>query len=107
MKKLLVLAAFALISSVAFSQTSAPEQKASTPEQKSDLWQLDVQPLYILDDKIIKQEDLKSLKPDGIASISVLKDKQATTRYGENGKNGVIIITTKEKEIKDRASSTN
>lgn len=60
-----------------------------------------VKPLYIIDG--IKQEvtKLASLNPNDIASVEVLKDKSATTRYGEEGKDGVIIITTKIKEALD------
>src|SRR5699024_9523681 len=35
------------------------------------------------------------LNPDNIENISVLKGLAATTIYGEQGKNGVILITTK------------
>jgi TonB-dependent SusC/RagA subfamily outer membrane receptor len=51
-------------------------------------------PLYILDGKEIKS--IEGVEPDKIESISVLKDKSATTVYGEKGKNGVILITSKK-----------
>ena len=35
------------------------------------------------------------LDPNNIASVSVLKGLSATTLYGEDGRNGVILITTK------------
>jgi TonB-dependent SusC/RagA subfamily outer membrane receptor len=35
------------------------------------------------------------VKPEDIHSISVLKNESATSIYGEQGKNGVILITTK------------
>ena len=38
---------------------------------------------------------LNSLNPNDIASISVLKDADATSIYGSQGANGVIVITTK------------
>lgn len=34
--------------------------------------------------------------PDDIESITVLKDATATSIYGANGANGVILITTKK-----------
>lgn len=56
------------------------------------------QPLYILDGKEINYEELeKKLNPSEIDNISVLKNESATTTYGDKGKNGVIIITTKKK----------
>jgi TonB-dependent SusC/RagA subfamily outer membrane receptor len=39
---------------------------------------------------------LKDINPNDIESITVLKDASATTIYGEEGKNGVLLITTKK-----------
>jgi TonB family protein len=53
-------------------------------------------PLYVLNGKIIKADDFKTvIKPADIYSIVVLKDKLATDKYGTAGANGVILITTK------------
>ena len=38
---------------------------------------------------------LNSIDPNDIESISVLKDKSAMDIYGDDAKNGVIIITKK------------
>jgi TonB family protein len=54
-------------------------------------------PLVYVDGKEIKYEDLKNIKPEGIESVSVLKDDAAVKAYGEKGKNGVVIITSKKK----------
>ena len=57
--------------------------------------------LYIVDDE--KYTDSKipnSLNPEDIESISVLKNSNATEMYGDEAKNGVIIITTKNKTNK-------
>lgn len=40
--------------------------------------------------------DFKSLNPNDIESIEVLKDASATAIYGSQGANGVIVITTKK-----------
>lgn len=53
--------------------------------------------LYIIDGVEKPSFDLQSLKPSEIQSVIILKDKQATDKYGDKGKNGVIIITTKKK----------
>lgn len=53
-------------------------------------------PLYIIDGKEADNDVLKKLDPKNIASINVLKDASATLLYGEKGKNGVIVITTKK-----------
>jgi TonB-dependent SusC/RagA subfamily outer membrane receptor len=40
--------------------------------------------------------DMSMLNPKDIESISVLKDNSATALYGDKGKNGVVVITTKK-----------
>lgn len=52
--------------------------------------------LYIIDGEIASEEVFKRLSPDDILSIDILKDAKATALYGEKGKNGVILITTKK-----------
>lgn len=51
-------------------------------------------PLVIVDGKEIDYSLMNVLNPAQISSMSVLKDKSATSLYGDKGKNGVIIITT-------------
>lgn len=51
-------------------------------------------PLYIIDGKEVSE--IKSLNKESIESIEVLKDSSARTLYGDKGKNGVVIITTKK-----------
>ena len=54
-------------------------------------------PLIIINDlKMEKGYDLNQIKPEEIASISVLKGEDATTLYGDEGKDGVLIIKTKK-----------
>lgn len=50
-------------------------------------------PLYVLDGVPI--DDISTINPDNIESISVLKDNSATAIYGPKGENGVLLITTK------------
>lgn len=52
--------------------------------------------LYIIDGIIESKKVMNTLDPKSIESINVLKGQSATTLYGEKGKNGVIIITTKK-----------
>jgi TonB-dependent SusC/RagA subfamily outer membrane receptor len=52
--------------------------------------------LYMLDGKEISREDMKSISPEKIQSMSVLKGENATGKYGDKGKNGVIEIKTKQ-----------
>lgn len=52
--------------------------------------------LTFVDGKETSDEDLKKIKPDMIESISVLRKKEITDKYGEKGKNGVVLITLKK-----------
>jgi len=52
--------------------------------------------LMILDGKKVANNILETLDPNLIQSVDVLKNESATVAYGDEGKNGVVIITTKE-----------
>lgn len=51
-------------------------------------------PLYVVDG--VPTQDISSLNPNDIASISVLKDAGAASIYGSRASNGVIIVSTKK-----------
>lgn len=54
-----------------------------------------VEPLYVIDGVPLTVDNFRSLNPNDIESVSVLKDAGATAIYGNRGANGVIIVTTK------------
>ncbi len=65
------------------------------------------QPLFVVDGKIIdKSQPFNNLFPEAIESVSVLKNESATALYGEKGKNGVVIITSKSKNTGTQIQST-
>ncbi|HEV3413692.1 MAG TPA: M56 family metallopeptidase [Puia sp.] len=53
-------------------------------------------PLFLIGGKEVPADTLKTLDPQRIESISVLKDSAAVKSYGEKGKNGVVIIRLKQ-----------
>lgn len=53
------------------------------------------EPLYILDGKKVESQEIKSLTPNSIQSIDVLKGDAAIAVYGKAAANGAIIIKTK------------
>jgi len=55
-----------------------------------------VDPLIIVDGERV--EDINDIDPNIINSFQVLKDEDAVKLYGDEGKNGVIIIETKSKK---------
>nr|WP_121269685.1 TonB family protein [Pedobacter schmidteae] len=53
------------------------------------------QPLYVLDGMPISDVEMKTVDPNNIEAVNVIKDAKATALYGIKGANGVILITTK------------
>jgi TonB family protein len=51
--------------------------------------------LIIIDGVQRDRKKLDGINPNSIATVTILKDESATALYGEKGKNGVILITTK------------
>jgi TonB family protein len=60
------------------------------------------QPLYFLDGKELENASLKDVFPEDIENIHVVKGEKATAIYGERGKNGVVLIKTKNAEMRRR-----
>ena len=60
-------------------------------------------PLIIIDGvEQTKDDAIDKLNPNIIESISVLKDESSVKLYGERGKDGVILITTKNASTKKK-----
>ncbi|WP_167616400.1 M56 family metallopeptidase [Maribellus sediminis] len=55
-------------------------------------------PLIILDGEKTNRE-IENIDPEDIASVVVLKDNQAIENYGEEAKDGVVVINTKDYKI--------
>lgn len=53
------------------------------------------EPLYIIDGVPCNADNMKSIDPNNIDSVTVLKDAGATAIYGNRGANGVIVVKTK------------
>jgi TonB family protein len=52
-------------------------------------------PLIVKDGVIVDNQNVDNIPPETIESISVLKNQSATALFGDRGKDGVILITTK------------
>ena len=57
-------------------------------------------PLVVFDGKVLGKgtDILSKISPDQIESISVSKNESAKAEYGDDAKDGVIVITSKKKE---------
>ena len=62
------------------------------------------EPLIIVDKKEVSKEEYEKITPQEIDHIDVLKpeSKAAMELYGEKGKNGVVVITTKAAQKKKK-----
>ena len=56
----------------------------------------DKKPLFIVDGKEIDPNKIQDINPKNIESVTILKDESAAEKYGDKGKNGVVIIKTKK-----------
>jgi serine protease Do len=53
-------------------------------------------PLMVIDGVITDNTNMDDMSPADIASVSVLKGQNATSKYGDKGGNGVVEIITKK-----------
>jgi TonB-linked SusC/RagA family outer membrane protein len=56
-------------------------------------WGASTDPLYVIDGVIM--DNMNSLSPNDVESISILKDASSSAIYGARAANGVVLITTK------------
>ncbi|MDH7444491.1 SusC/RagA family TonB-linked outer membrane protein [Aquimarina sp. 2201CG14-23] len=54
------------------------------------------EPLFLMDGIPINEDNFRSLNPNDIESISVIKDAAGTSIFGSRGANGVVVIKTKK-----------
>lgn len=66
-----------------------------------------VSPLYVVDGIAVESGVFMTMNPADFATVSVLKDANATALYGSRGANGVILITTKRGKAGDIRLSFN
>ena len=76
------------------------QQSSGAPGENAKIWVRGGEKiLYVIDDVVLDYEQgnefFNRLRPDDIASMSVLKDAAATAVYGPRAANGVVVIATK------------
>lgn len=71
------------------SASDAPDKITIVPKPGN------FKPLYVIDGIPNEKPIPPTLNADDVLTISILKDSVATAIYGDKGKNGVILITTK------------
>lgn len=85
---------------VGFNWVSDEEMKGSIHSKSESKEKIvtsgDKKPLFIVDGKEITKDDMNSIDPNIIEKVEVIKDDNATRLYGDKGKDGVILITSKK-----------
>ncbi len=69
------------------------EAEQETEEEEKE----DLNPLFIIDGREVKMEEVNKLIPEEIESVNVLKGQKALDKYGERAKYGVVEIKSKSK----------
>ena len=91
----LPVAAFVLLAA------SCNNAKAEADAQKvSEAVEAD--PLFVVDGNVVSVDVYKSLKPEDIDHVDVLKGEAATSVWGTRGANGVVQVTTKKASIEEK-----
>jgi hypothetical protein len=52
--------------------------------------------LIIINGEVYNEKTLKELDPKYIVKMNIVKDKKMLDKYGDKGKNGVVIVTTRK-----------
>lgn len=65
-------------------------------------------PLILVDGKKVSWSEYEKIDPDKIRTIVVMKEKEAVSFYGEEGKNGAVLVETKSsKSFRDSQNGVN
>lgn len=83
------------------ASTGQPGAKSTVLIRGSGTYGANTDPLYVIDGFPSNSDNFRSINPNDIASVDVLKDAAAITEYGSRGSNGVIVIKTKKGNFGD------
>jgi TonB-dependent starch-binding outer membrane protein SusC len=75
--------------------TGQPGAKSSVIIRGIGSFNANSDPLYVIDGFPSNSDNFRSINPNDIESVQVLKDAAATSEFGSRGTNGVIVIKTK------------
>ncbi|RTZ03864.1 SusC/RagA family TonB-linked outer membrane protein [Flavobacterium bomense] len=78
------------------ASTGQPGAKSSVIIRGAGTINGNTDPLYVIDGFPSNSDNFRSINPNDIASLDVLKDAAAISQYGSRGSNGVIVITTRK-----------
>ena len=98
MRAVIVTTLLVLVSACSFERLHAPPQpQKSALSQCYRDWESPracLKPIFVVDGKRLA-DDSVDLNPSEIATVEVFKGDLALKQYGEEARNGVVVITTK------------
>ena len=97
LKVLYVLPVAALVLLAASCNNAKEEAEAQKVSEA-----VEADPLFVVDGNVVSVDVYKSLKPEDIDHVDVLKGEAATSVWGTRGANGVVQVTTKKASIEEK-----
>ena len=85
--------------SLAATAKTVVDYQVIESETSTEMTLPDDETLYVVDGNIVEKQDVKKLKTEEIQSIKILKKEEATSKWGTQGANGVIEITTDRTKV--------
>ncbi|ULC58775.1 hypothetical protein MBM09_12735 [Flaviramulus sp. BrNp1-15] len=59
----------------------------------------DNDPIHIINGKVVEKNEVELLDKENIEKVEVLKGEVAIKKYGDKGKDGVVMVTTKKNKV--------
>lgn len=78
------------------ASTGQPGAKSQVIIRGVGTFQGNTDPLYVIDGFPSNSDTFRSINPNDIESLQVLKDATSIAEYGNRGSNGVVVIKTKQ-----------
>lgn len=90
------IAAVKFVLPITFKLENGSKSQMSSQGEYLDLGDTKgVKPLLVVNDKIVTEAEFKAIKVADVKSVTVLKDQASTAKWGEKGKNGVVVVELK------------
>lgn len=101
MTKLKFIICILFLANYSFSQEEKKPLKTGWNISHKNILTNNQSALFVVNGIILDKVVMEKIPTNNIESLEVLKDEKATSSYGELGKNGVILIRTKEISVVD------
>jgi Antirepressor regulating drug resistance, predicted signal transduction N-terminal membrane component len=63
------------------------------------------EPLILIDGKKVTKAEMQQIDPETFSSVNIFKDSLAVSKFGDEGKNGVIVINSKSHKTNSQTTT--